>query len=180
MQKVLVPVDGSRNALHAVRHVIDEFAKKPDFEVHVLNVQAPFSRHIARFVSKNDRDSYHRDQAEHVLGPIRKMLDDIEHRHGAKAADVGGVVPFNRALFEADIEVLAAPGDHGSAGLDPDGRVLLLRLLNEVTQVGPDVEYRASRRHEPTHPLELGAGGIDSRLVPVIVRLDVREEDRLV
>jgi YjbE family integral membrane protein len=77
MQKVLVPVDGSRNALHAVRHVIDEFAKKPDFEVHVLNVQAPFSRHIARFVSKNDRDSYHRDQAEHVLGPIRKMLDDF-------------------------------------------------------------------------------------------------------
>ena len=30
MQKVLVPVDGSRNALHALRHVIDEFVKKPE------------------------------------------------------------------------------------------------------------------------------------------------------
>jgi YjbE family integral membrane protein len=81
MQKVLVPVDGSRNALHAVRHVIGEFLKKPDFEVHVLNVRPPFSRHIARFVSKNDRDSYHRDQAEQVLGPIRKMLDDFRIPH---------------------------------------------------------------------------------------------------
>jgi YjbE family integral membrane protein len=81
MQKVLVPVDGSRNALQAVRHVIDEFAKKPDFEVHVLNVQPPFSRHIARFVSKSDRDSYHRDQAEQVLGPIRNMLDDFRIPH---------------------------------------------------------------------------------------------------
>ncbi len=77
MQKVLVPVDGSRNALLAVRHVIDEFVQKPGFEVHVLNVQPPFSRHIARFVSKHDRDSYHRDQAELVLAPIRGMLDDF-------------------------------------------------------------------------------------------------------
>ena len=77
MLKVLVPVDGSHNALHAVRHVIDEFVKKPDFELHVLNVQPPFSRHISRFVSKNDRDSYHREKAEQVLGPIRKMLDDF-------------------------------------------------------------------------------------------------------
>jgi YjbE family integral membrane protein len=81
MQKVLVPVDGSRNALHAVRHVIDQFVKAPDFEVHVLNVQPPFSRHIARFVSSGDRDSYHREQAEQVLGPIRKMLDDFRIPH---------------------------------------------------------------------------------------------------
>ncbi|MEO8755678.1 MAG: universal stress protein [Casimicrobiaceae bacterium] len=81
MQKVLVPVDGSRNALHAVRHVIDAFAQTPDFEVHVLNVQPPFSRHIARFVRKQDRDSYHRDQAEQVLGPIRTMLDDFRIPH---------------------------------------------------------------------------------------------------
>ena len=81
MLKVLVPVDGSPNALLAVRHVIDAFAKKRDFEVHVLNVQPPFSRHIARFASKADRNSYHREQAEKVLGPIRDLLDAYSIPH---------------------------------------------------------------------------------------------------
>ena len=50
MLKILVPVDGSRNAVHAVRHVIAEYRKHPSFEVHLLNVQMPFSRHVAQFV----------------------------------------------------------------------------------------------------------------------------------
>jgi nucleotide-binding universal stress UspA family protein len=83
MLKVLVPVDGSPNAMHAVRHVIDEYIKKSDFEVHLLNVQPPFSRHIARFVSRADRASYHREQAEQVLGPIRARLDDFRIPHAA-------------------------------------------------------------------------------------------------
>jgi YjbE family integral membrane protein len=81
MQRVLVPVDGSRNAQHALRHIIGEFRKKPDFEVHLLNVQAPFSRHVAQFASKHDRDSYHREQSEQVMAPLRKMLDDAGVPH---------------------------------------------------------------------------------------------------
>ncbi|MEO6566844.1 MAG: universal stress protein, partial [Casimicrobiaceae bacterium] len=81
MLKVLVPVDGSRNAQHAVRHVIREFRKNPTFEVHLLNVQAPFSRHVAQFVAKKDRDSYHREQSEAVLAPLVTMLDEFHVPH---------------------------------------------------------------------------------------------------
>lgn len=77
MLKILVPVDGSSNALHAIRHVIAEFRKNPAFEVHLLNVQTPFSRHIARFTAKQDRDAHHREQAEGVLAPLRRMLEDV-------------------------------------------------------------------------------------------------------
>lgn len=77
MLKILVPVDGSRNAQHAVRHVIAEFRKNPGFEVHLLNVQTPFSKHIARFTAKADRDDHHRAEAEKVLAPLRKMLGDV-------------------------------------------------------------------------------------------------------
>ena len=52
MLKILVPVDDSSNAQHAVRHVIAEFRKNPAFEVHLLNVQAPFSRHVAQFAAQ--------------------------------------------------------------------------------------------------------------------------------
>jgi YjbE family integral membrane protein len=75
MEKVLVPVDGSHNAHHAVRHVINEFRKNGLMEVHLLNVQTPFSKHVAQFVSRKSRDSYHRDEAAKALKPIRRMLD---------------------------------------------------------------------------------------------------------
>ena len=76
MLKILVPVDDSSNAQHAVRHVIAEFRKNPAFEVHLLNVQAPFSRHVAQFAAKKDRDEYHREQSEAALAPLRALLDD--------------------------------------------------------------------------------------------------------
>ncbi|MCC7325442.1 MAG: universal stress protein [Burkholderiales bacterium] len=94
MLKVLVPVDRSPNAVHALRHVIGEFRKSPDFEVHLLNVQAPFSRYVSRFVAKKDRDSYHREQSDKVLVPLRRMLDTAGVPHavhvkiGAKAKTI--------------------------------------------------------------------------------------------
>src|SRR6185503_10714450 len=74
MQKILVPVDGTRNGEHALRQVISEFVANPSLEVHLLNVQAPFSRHIAQFVSKRARDDFHREQAEKALAPARELL----------------------------------------------------------------------------------------------------------
>ena len=75
MLKVLVPVDGSPNSLHAVRRVISEFPKNRGMEVHLLNVQAPFSKHIAQFTSRKNRDSFHHDEAEKALRPIREALE---------------------------------------------------------------------------------------------------------
>ena len=94
MRKVLVPVDASRNAQHAVRHVAREFQRTPDFEVHLINVQAPFSRHVARFVPKRDRDDFHRREAEAVLAPLAALLDHsrvphaIHHKVGRKAETI--------------------------------------------------------------------------------------------
>lgn len=77
MLKVLVPVDDSPNALHAVRHVVNQFMKNVEtmgMEIHLLNVQPPFSRYIARFVSRKNRADFHRDEGEKALRPIRDML----------------------------------------------------------------------------------------------------------
>jgi nucleotide-binding universal stress UspA family protein len=38
-------------------------------------VQPPFSREIARFVSRKSLHDYHRDEADKVLAPIKQMLD---------------------------------------------------------------------------------------------------------
>ena len=75
MLKILVPVDGSRNCQFAVKQVIKQFMNNTAMEIHLLNVQPPFSSYIARFVSRKNLRDYHRDEAEKALGPVKQMLD---------------------------------------------------------------------------------------------------------
>jgi len=85
MLKILIPVDGSRNCQFAVKHVIKEFMNNTAMEIHLLNVQAPFSRDIARFVSRKSLHDYHRDEADKALGPIKQMLDGFGIPYSAHA-----------------------------------------------------------------------------------------------
>ena len=75
MLRVLVPIDGSRNSEYALRHVVGEFFKNPGMEIHLLNVQPPFSRHISQFIARKARDSFHQDEAERVLRPARQLVE---------------------------------------------------------------------------------------------------------
>jgi len=52
--------------------------KSRDLEIHVLNVQAPFSRHVCDFSNQSDRQEFHHEQAELALAPVRKVLDDAD------------------------------------------------------------------------------------------------------
>lgn len=76
MNRVLLPVDDSRASRYAVRQVILESRRTDLLEIHLLNVQRPLRRHIAQFVSKLNRDSFYRDEAERALRPVRRLLDD--------------------------------------------------------------------------------------------------------
>ena len=50
MFKILVPVDGSENAMLGVRHAIDRAAARPDALLCLVNVQPKLNRHIGRFL----------------------------------------------------------------------------------------------------------------------------------
>ena len=75
MLKVLVPVDGSPNALRAVRHAMSAYRRDHALELHLLNVQPRLSRHVARFVARGDREAWHREQAADALRGARELLD---------------------------------------------------------------------------------------------------------
>ena len=75
MLKILVPIDGSRNSSFVVPHVIREFQKNRALEIHLLNIQPPFSWHISKFISKKTREQFHRDQADKALRKVRRALD---------------------------------------------------------------------------------------------------------
>lgn len=88
MAKILIPINGSENALRAVRHVVNQSLSRGGVEAHLLHVRAPFTRHIARFTSKKSRDAHHREAAEQAMAKARELL----RRHGVPHAvhmDVG-------------------------------------------------------------------------------------------
>jgi nucleotide-binding universal stress UspA family protein len=75
MVKVLIPVNGTHNCEIAARHVVRQFMNNTAMEIHLLNVQAPFSSYITRFLSRKNVHDYHHDEAQKALRPIRQLLD---------------------------------------------------------------------------------------------------------
>lgn len=86
MLKILVPIDGSPNALRAVRHAIGEYRRQHDLELHLLNVQPRLHRHISRFVSRQDRESWHQERTEAAMAGARALLLQAEVPHHAHRA----------------------------------------------------------------------------------------------
>jgi nucleotide-binding universal stress UspA family protein len=74
MQKILVPVDGSTHAMGAVRHVVAEYQRHRDLEVHLLNVQLRLPYHVTRFLDRSARHDWARQRAEAALAAAQDLL----------------------------------------------------------------------------------------------------------
>ena len=99
MLKLLLPVDNSGNCRFAVQHVVKEFMNNTAMEIHLLNVQPPFNRHISQFVSRKTIQDFHHDQAEKALDPVKRTLNNLGIPYSVHTA-VGrerGSLPILRA-----------------------------------------------------------------------------------
>jgi YjbE family integral membrane protein len=74
MLKVLVPVDGTANAIAAIDHAIGEYRRHHELEIHLLNVQAPFSRHVGRFLARSDKEAYLKSRSNAALKDAGRRL----------------------------------------------------------------------------------------------------------
>ncbi len=72
--KVLIPVDGSTNALQAVRYAARCEAGQGNVEIHLLHVCAPLSQYIARFLQHGERGRYHEAEARKALQEAEAVL----------------------------------------------------------------------------------------------------------
>ena len=97
--KVLVPVDGSVNALRAVRHVAHQATAGTPLEVHLLAVTVPLPQHIAHFLSRSDLADFHSEEAGKALGGARMILDRAKVPY-AYHVERGAKVDTIRAVAE--------------------------------------------------------------------------------
>ena len=68
MQKILLPVDGSKPAPNAVAYVLNWSRQGLSLEVELINIQIPIvSGEVRRFVSQAMIDDYHRAEGEEAL-----------------------------------------------------------------------------------------------------------------
>ncbi len=74
IRRILVPVDGSENALRAVRFAIGLARERPGTELHLLNVQPPVGGTVAMFVNKADIRGYHRDEGMKALAAAIELV----------------------------------------------------------------------------------------------------------
>lgn len=147
MQRILVPVDGSPNSLYAVRHAVREFFNNSAVEIHLINVQQPFSRNVARFVSKKSIDHWHREEAEAALNPCRQLLEQYGVpycAHRAKGAKAEAIVAAAKRL-RCDLILMSTARKNSLT------RMLEASVTNRVLELTPV-------------PVEVIAGGAVSKL----------------
>jgi YjbE family integral membrane protein len=75
MNKVLIPVDESSNALLAVKHAVNTYGRDANTEFHICNVQPKLYRHISKFLSKQTIDEWQAERAKNAAKSAAEFLE---------------------------------------------------------------------------------------------------------
>ena len=162
MLKVLVPVDGSANALRAVRHTIGEYQRHHELEVHLLNVQPRLSRYVTKFLSRADRETWQQEHATAAMASAKTLLASAGVPHQTHAVTGDGAGEICRAATQLDIHHIVM----GTARKNSMTRMLEDSMTHRVLEATPvpvevvagDAVSRWERWGLPAGAL--GAGGL--------------------
>jgi len=115
LQRVLLAVDGSEGAGHAVRRLLalrDDLRQGAALEVHLINVQRPLSGDVSRFVPGQTLEDYHRELGEKALAPARALLDGagLAHLDHQRVGDPGPTIAEVAREAGCDLIVMGTRG----------------------------------------------------------------------
>ena len=117
MLRILLPVDGSENALHAVRFLIEKATMfKEPLKIHLLNVQHPFPGTI-RGVHQQAKQ-YHQEQGVAMLSGARKLLDaaGFKYTHHIEVGDAPTMIARYADELRVEQVVMSTRGQGMIAG----------------------------------------------------------------
>jgi nucleotide-binding universal stress UspA family protein len=128
--KILVPIDGSENALRAVRHVLDKrhWYATP-VAVHLLNVQLPVaSGAVKMFISKDQLQEYYEEEGKAALQTAKDLVQaaGLECHARVGIGDVASTITSFASSEGCDLIVM------GTRGMGAVGNMVLGSVAAKV------------------------------------------------
>ncbi len=132
MLRLLVPIDGSDNALRAVEHVIALAAQLKAVEVQLVTVRdALASLEVKRFWTPEQIHAYQQESGEAALRAARERLDRAGIPYAASIA-VGEIAPtIAKQAQESGCDMIVM----GTRGMGVIGSVVLGSVANKVVHL---------------------------------------------
>lgn len=134
MASVLVPVDGSDNALRAVDEACRQLGQGRKATVQLLNVQAPnHSSVVRKFLSQELVDEFYRVEGEAALKAARARLDEaaIPYASHVEVGEVAQAIARCVRDLHCDQVIMGTRG-RGSGGLAAVSGLLLGSIATKV------------------------------------------------
>lgn len=112
MHRLLVPVDGSENALRAVGYAISIAKDRPDAEIHLLHVQEPVPSHVHAYFSAVDIEKMGAGEAEKTLQPARRLCEAaaVSCTTHARSGQIAQTIADSAAELGCDAIVMGTRG----------------------------------------------------------------------
>lgn len=117
-RRILVPVDGSDNALRAVAHAA-QLAKGGGNEVHLLNVELPLETYgtVRAFLTAQQHRKATRERAQDALAPAARRLQRsrVPYKVHLVYGDIAPAIARTASRLKCQSIVMGTRG-HGAIG----------------------------------------------------------------
>jgi nucleotide-binding universal stress UspA family protein len=118
-KRILVPIDGSDNALRAVAFAASVVKGRPDARLELLNVQVPVGGAVSMFVARSDIKGHHRDEGMKALASAIEAAKQsgVPFAHHIGVGQPGEVIAAFATELKCDQIVMGTRGLGSALGL---------------------------------------------------------------
>lgn len=132
MHSILVPIDGSEQARHALKHVIKSIKEGLQAEIHVLNVQ-PIVLPLGELplIDADLIEKAQQEQAKKLLKSACTLLDKagLKYTHHSEIGPIASTIVEYAKAHACDSIVM------GSRGMGALGNLVLGSIANQVVHL---------------------------------------------
>ncbi len=128
MRKLLIPCDGSDNALRAVRYAASLAKELSDVELELLNVQDPLPQKVHSVLSEQEIARWQAGEADLILQPARQILDAEEVRYQVRTRVGSPANEIARHVQETQCDAIIM----GTRGMGPIVNLVIGSVATKV------------------------------------------------
>lgn len=131
MYRILVPVDGSDEALRALKHAVGMARMIGEAEIHLVNVQPPISGTVGTFVGNENVTRFHQEEGDNALASARNLLES----EGFPVHDAVRIGNTSQSIADHARELACDQIVMGTRGLGRIGSIVLGSVATQVVHL---------------------------------------------